>query len=226
MDAGISRSQWARKARPCAGRVRASHGPSTGPDRVSQAAQRLRAPARWSACARRLGWWWGWAGSGGDGRGRGGSEVGSSSARTSAAARSGRVESSMRAEPVAYNPAARGGVGWRPRGWRQGCSGWAASIRRTVAAARSSTLASALSCRASAWPSPWERRRPRISGRSPARRTTSMATSGGQHAPGAAARSGSPPHEALGQKPPRPLADAAALDADQLRHRRWRVSVS
>jgi len=132
MDAGISRSQWARKARPCAGRVRASHGPSTGPDRVSQAAQRLRAPARWYACARRLGWWWGWAGSGGDGRGRGGSEVGSSSARTSAAARSGRVESSMRAATVAYNPAARGVWDGAPEaGARAAAAGPPASAARS-----------------------------------------------------------------------------------------------
>ena len=88
--------------------------------------------------------------------------------------------------------------------------------RRTVAAERSSTRPSAMSCRASSSPSHGERRRPRVSGRSQARRTPCIATAGGKTARGAAARGVGEAIPALGAKPPGPLADDGPLDANRL----------
>ena len=75
-----------------------------------------------------------------------------------------------------------------------------------------------MSWRASSAQSHWERLRPSVSGRSQARRTTWIATSGGKNALGPAARGVRQALEALGQKAPRPLANDGPLDADGLRH--------
>ena len=127
---------------------------------------------------------------------------------------------------MAEHAASRGCLGWSQRCWRQGLSLCEPMMRRTGAAEMSATIPAAMSWRASSRHSPWERLRPRRSGRSQARRTTSIATSGGKTARGAAARSVAEALQALGQKPLRPLADDDALDAAHLRHLALRVSVS
>jgi hypothetical protein len=68
----------------------------------------------------------------------------------------------------------------------------------------SSTIPSAMSWRASSVQSHCERLRPSGAGRSQARRTTCIATSGGKRPLGAAARGVREAFQALGQKPPRP----------------------
>jgi hypothetical protein len=75
-----------------------------------------------------------------------------------------------------------------------------------------------MSGRASSSPSHGERLRPRVSGRSQARRPTCIATSGGKPALGAAARGVGEAIQALGEKPPGPLADDGPLDANRLGH--------
>ena len=87
----------------------------------------------------------------------------------------------------------------------------------------SATSPSATSCRASSAQSHWERLRSSRSGRSQARRTTWMATSGGKTALGTAARSVSEAIQPLGQKPSGPFAHDRALDTNGLGHMGMRV---
>jgi hypothetical protein len=79
-------------------------------------------------------------------------------------------------------------------------------------------MASAMSCRASCAQSYWERLRPRMSGRSQARRTTWMATSGGKNALGPSARGVIQLLKPLGEKPHSLLAHDTPLDVGHLRH--------
>jgi hypothetical protein len=128
----------------------------------------------------------------------GGQEVFSSSDRTSSAS--------------------RGRLGESPSGWRHGFSCGAAKIRRMVAAELSATSPSARRGRPSSAPSHGERLRPSRAGRSQARRTTWMATSGGNIALGPAARSVREAIHPLGQQSSGPFAHDRALDANGLGH--------
>jgi hypothetical protein len=95
---------------------------------------------------------------------------------------------------------------------------WYVRIRRTVAAEIPSTTPSAMSWRASSVQSHWERLRPSESGRSQARRTTWIATSGGKTTLGTAARGVGEPVQALRQKAFGPLADHRPLDSHGASH--------
>jgi hypothetical protein len=86
-----------------------------------------------------------------------------------------------------------------------------------------STIPSAMSSRASAVHSHWERLRPTRSGRSQARRTTWIATSGGKTALGPAARGVGEPRQALGEEALGPLSHHRPLDAHRARHVRLGV---
>src|SRR5262252_5619949 len=87
----------------------------------------------------------------------------------------------------------------------------------------SSTMASAMSWCASSAPSHWDRLRPRISGRSQARCTTWIATSGGKSALSTAAGGVSQAIQALGEKPLGPFAHHGPLGAHSLGHLGLRV---
>lgn len=77
---------------------------------------------------------------------------------------------------------------------------------------------------ASSVPSHWDKLRPSIFGRSQARRTTWIATSGRKTALGSAAGGVREAIQALGEKPLSPLPDHRPLHADRLSHRRLGMS--
>jgi hypothetical protein len=79
-------------------------------------------------------------------------------------------------------------------------------------------MPSALSWWASAVHSPGDRRRPSASGRSQARRTTWIATSGGKIALGTAAEGVREAIQALRQTPLSPRADDGPLHTNRVRH--------
>lgn len=83
----------------------------------------------------------------------------------------------------------------------------------------SSTTPSAMRGRASSAPSHWERRRPTRSGRSQAKRTREIATSGGKTALGPTARGVCKTVQTLGEKPLGPVADHGPLHTHGPRHR-------
>ena len=83
-----------------------------------------------------------------------------------------------------------------------------------------------MSCRASSVQSHWERLRPTRSGRSQAKRTTWIATSGGKTALGPAARRVCQPRKTLGEKACGPRADHRPLDAHGAPHFRLRMPPS
>jgi hypothetical protein len=87
----------------------------------------------------------------------------------------------------------------------------------------SSTTHSAISCRASLWPSHGERLRPSRFGRSEARYTAWIATSWGKNALGTAARGVCKPIEVLGEKAFGPLAHDALLALNPLGQGGWGV---
>src|ERR671915_226935 len=81
-----------------------------------------------------------------------------------------------------------------------------------------STIPSAISWSASSAQSHWERLRPSVSGRSQARRTTWIATSGGKTALGTTAGGVSEAVQALDEKPLGPLADDSPLHTSRPPH--------
>ena len=87
----------------------------------------------------------------------------------------------------------------------------------------SSMISAAMSCRARSVQSHGERLRPSGSGRSQARRTRWIATSGGKTALGPAARGVGEPCQALGENALGPLAHHRPLDAQRARHGRLGV---
>ena len=93
-----------------------------------------------------------------------------------------------------------------------------------MAVEMSAIMAAAMSSRASAVPSPGERLRPGISGRSQAGRPTWIATSGGTKARGSATRGVSPALPAVGQRPAGPLTPDRPLDTNSLCHTGLRAS--
>src|SRR5262249_55468989 len=176
------------------------------PVRVSNAANRFKAPHRPYSCSTRTGRP-GCAARVGDLRGRGCKLVFSSTHRTISVGLSGRVYRSLISRTAAANAASLGTSGESQRCCRQGLRWWCSRIRRTVSGEMAGTTPSATNWRAISRQSQSASDRPRSSGRSQAILTRCRATSGGKDRLAAGSGPGAGAGQAEGPEAVGPLAD-------------------